>query len=79
MTVAAFRPAADAPMSLLAALRPFLLLAVLAFFAGFGGYLILGPANVMGLTPDPQPSSAAATAMTPASAPADDWNLPKKI
>jgi hypothetical protein len=82
MTVAAFRPDALQTGSLLRALRPFLLLAVLAFFAGFGGYLILGPANVMGLTPDSQRPSAETSAITPATAAsvaADNWNAPRTI
>jgi hypothetical protein len=82
MTVAAFRPDALPPGSLLRALRPLLLLAALAFFAGFGGYLILGPANVMSLTPDSQRPSAQTTAAMPttaASAAADDWNAPRTI
>jgi hypothetical protein len=82
MTVAAFRPDDLHPGSLLRALRPFLLLAALAFFAGFGGYLILGPANVMNLTPDsqrPNAQASAATPATPASVAADDWNASRTI
>lgn len=84
MTAAAFHLAGH-PVSLLRMLRPFLLLAVLAFLAGFGGYLILGPPNVMSLTPVSQTTAAAAmttaTPEIPASAPAvsDDWNAPKRI
>ncbi|HLZ75234.1 hypothetical protein [Phenylobacterium sp.] len=84
MTAADFHLPAR-PLSLLEFVRPFLLLAVLAFLAGFGGYLILGPPNVMGLTPATQ-TTAAVTAPTPASeitasAPAatGDWNAPKQI
>jgi hypothetical protein len=84
MTAAAFHLPAR-PLSLLEFVRPFLLLAVLAFLAGFGGYLILGPPNVMNLTPSAQ-TSAAATPTSPApeipaSAPAatSDWNAPKQI
>jgi hypothetical protein len=81
MTVAAFHLPAR-PLSLLEFVRPFLLLAALAFLAGFGGYLILGPPNVMNLTPPaPQATAAVATPEIPASAPAssDDWNAPKRI
>jgi hypothetical protein len=77
MTVAAFH--LERPTSLLAILRPFLLLAILAFLAGFGGYLILGPTNALNLTGAPQTTAAATSTATPASAPADDWNLPKQI
>ena len=64
MTVAAFHLPAR-PLSLLEFVRPFLLLAVLAFLAGFGGYLILGPPNVMSLTPAPQTTAAAASPEIP--------------
>lgn len=84
MTAAAFH-LPQRHLSLLEFVRPFLLLAVLAFLAGFGGYLILGPPNVMSLTPATQ-TSAEATVTTPASeipasAPAatGDWNAPKHI
>jgi hypothetical protein len=80
MTVTAFYPA-ERHLSPLEFVRPFLLLAVLAFLAGFGGYLILGPPNVMSLTAATQVSAAAASAAIPASAPtsANDWNAPKHI
>ena len=77
MTVAAFH--LERPTSLLAVLRPFLLLAALAFLAGFGGYLILGPTNALDLAGAPQATAAAASPATPASALADDWNAPKQI
>lgn len=82
MTVAALRPAALPPaasrnVSLIEIVRPFLLLGALAFLAGFGGYLILGPPNVMAAG-DAKPT-AASSAMTPASASAGDWNAPKQI
>ncbi len=85
MTVAAF-PSTERQVSLLAIVRPFLLLAVLAFLAGFGGYLILGPPNVMNLGAAPPTRAAIAApetspAATDASAPSatGDWNAPKKI
>ena len=58
-----FRPVAaprmDGALALLAFARPFLLLAALAFFAGFGGYLIFGPPQVMGpLQAHPAPAAA---------------------
>ncbi len=81
MTAAVFHTAGR-PFSVLQILRPFLTLAVLAFLAGFGGYLILGPPNVMSLGAQPQPV-AAPSATTPASAPAPaatgDWNAPKQV
>ena len=78
MTVAAFH-LSERPLSLLEFVRPFLLLAALAFLAGFGGYLVLGPTNALNLADAPQTTAAAASVATPASAPADDWNLPKQI
>jgi hypothetical protein len=80
MTIAAFLPAGR-QSSFLEILRPFLLLAALAFLAGFGGYLILGPPNVMNLTPAAQTTAAAVSPAIPASAPAatGDWNAPKQI
>ena len=78
MTAAAFH-LAGRQFSFLEILRPFLLLAVLAFLAGFGGYLILGPPNVMNLGATPSATAAAASSTTPVSAPADDWNAPKHI
>lgn len=56
----------------IAFLRPFALLAGVAFLAGFLGYLALGePARAVAQV-DIRPA--------PASAPAsDDWNLPKHI
>ena len=44
--------------SLAQVLRPFALIAALAFLAGFGGYLILGPPNVMGMVSGPGPRSS---------------------
>jgi hypothetical protein len=80
MTAAAFHTA-DRPFSLVEFVRPFLLLAVLAFLAGFGGYLILGPPNVMSLGAAPQTDATAVSPATPASAPAtaDEWNAPKQV
>ena len=85
MTATAFHTARPTP--LLAMLQPILLLAAVAFFAGFGGYLILGPNHVMRSVEPRQPaqvSSAAAAARLTASTAsepvaADDWNAPKKI
>ena len=84
MTAAAFHTAgqtAGRPFSFLEILRPFLLLGVLAFLAGCGGYLILGPPNVMSLGAAPQTGAAVASPATPASAPAtaDEWNAPKQV
>ena len=91
MTAAAFPTVghtAGRPVSFLALVRPFLLLAVLAFLAGFGGYLILGPPNVMNLGAQPETAATAPQAQaqspaaaTDASAPAtsDDWNAPKHV
>ncbi len=78
MTAAAFH-LPERHLSLLEFVRPFLLLAVLAFLAGFGGYLILGPPNVMSLTPSTSATAAAVSPEIPASAPATDWNAPKHI
>ena len=80
MTAAVFHTA-ERPFSVLEILRPFLLLAVVAFLAGFGGYLILGPPNAMNLGAEPQAAAAIASPATPASAPAtsDDWNAPKQV
>ncbi|HZZ32976.1 MAG TPA: hypothetical protein VFE10_13395 [Phenylobacterium sp.] len=47
MTAVAFHTVR--PTSLLSVVGPLLVIAVLAFLAGFGGYLILGPANVLNL------------------------------
>ena len=84
MTAAAFHtagPTAGRSFSFLEILRPFLLLAVLAFLAGFGGYLILGPPNVMSLGAAPQTAGVATSPAKPASAPAtaDEWNAPKQV
>ncbi|MBS0331384.1 MAG: hypothetical protein JSS35_01330 [Proteobacteria bacterium] len=78
-----FRPVAARPdrgwLALLAFVRPFVLLAALAFFAGFGGYLILGPPQV--LTASQPAALPSADAATPASddGVAPDWNPPKRI
>jgi hypothetical protein len=79
MSVATFHAPSHTGASLAQVLRPFALIAALAFLAGFGGYLILGPPNVMGMVSDQARAAAASSAATPASAPADDWNFPKKI
>ncbi|THD60396.1 hypothetical protein [Phenylobacterium sp.] len=81
MTVAAFRPTVPTG-SLLAILRPLLLLGTLAFFAGFGGYLIFGPADVMGrqaTQSQPAPVAVSATPAVAAAPSSDAWNLPKQI
>lgn len=70
---------------LMAVARSFLLLAALAFFAGFGGYLIIGPPQVMntgGSVPPPaavapEPAPAAATSAADESAP--QWDAPKHV
>jgi len=65
--------------------RPFVLLAALAFFAGFGGYLILGPPQVMntgGSVPPPAavgPKPAPATATSAADESAPQWDAPKHV
>ncbi len=79
MTVAAFHIAR--PASVLGFVGPLLALTVLAFLAGFGGYLILGPANVLNR---PQaPAAAQASAATPADVlvvpAADAPNPPKPV
>jgi hypothetical protein len=53
-------------------LRPFVLLAVVAFVLGFLGYVALTPAPGDTATASALPESAAAPA-------SDDWNLPKHI
>lgn len=58
-----------------AALRPFVLLAAVAFVLGFLGYVAL--ARSVAVTSD---TAAAAALSEPAASPAsDDWNLPKHI
>ena len=68
---------------LFAIARPFLLLAVLAFFAGFGGYLILGPPKVMNATAAAQPPAAVAPAPAMATPATDEaaplWDAPKHV
>jgi hypothetical protein len=67
-------------LGLLAMGRTFLVLAALAFFAGFGGYLILGPPHVLAAGPTLQPSAAAAPTAIPADeGVAPDWNPPKPV
>jgi hypothetical protein len=62
------------------AMRPFALLAVVAFVLGFAGYVALGAPAIS--APEPQAAVVAAPALAapavagPAS---DDWNLPKHI
>ena len=79
-----FRPVAarreSGLLSLLAILRPFVLLSALAFFAGFGGYLILGPPHVL----SGAPGAPAAVADTPSPTPAvdavtPDWDPPRHV
>jgi hypothetical protein len=77
MTVAAFHTVR--PTNLLGFAAPLLALAVLAFLAGFGGYLILGPANVLGMThQEPAAHVSAATPADVAVTPADDASNPPK-
>jgi len=80
MTATAFRPVP--PTSLLAMARPLLLLAALAFFAGFGGYLILGPHHVLRAAEAPAPVAAVAGPTDASTAPEptvlDDANAPQK-
>jgi hypothetical protein len=73
-------------LALIAFARPLLLLAALAFFAGFGGYLILGPPDVLSSGHPGVAVPASATASAPATdIPASDdgampdWNLPKHV
>ncbi|HEX3364089.1 hypothetical protein [Phenylobacterium sp.] len=68
MTVVTFHIAR--PAKLFGFVGPLLALAVLAFLAGFGGYLILGPANVL----NPPPASTASQA--PGATPADVLVIP---
>jgi hypothetical protein len=79
MTVAAFNIVR--PASLLGFVGPLLALTVLAFLAGFGGYLILGPASV--LNAPPAPAAAQASVATPADVTmvpaADAPNPPKAV
>jgi hypothetical protein len=79
MTVAAFHTVR--PTNLLGFVGPILALALLAFLAGFGGYLILGPANVLGMTHDA--SAASHSVATPVDMPisptADTPNPPKAV
>jgi hypothetical protein len=82
MTVAAF-PTAFRPRSqdsLAGLFGLFLLLAVVAFFTGFGGYLIFGPPHVLRDTAHPQrmatPAAAVDSAFTPAGA---DWDPPRQV
>ena len=80
MTATAFRPAQ--PTSLRAIVQPLLLLAALAFFAGFGAYLILGPHHVLRAAEAPAPVAAVAgptdASTAPEPAAVDDANAPQK-
>ncbi|WP_309606571.1 hypothetical protein [Phenylobacterium sp.] len=58
--------------------RSLLLLAVLAFLAGFGGYLVLGPADVAGLGVREAVATGNAPVRTSAP-PQDDRNPPRHI
>jgi hypothetical protein len=58
------------------AMRPFALLAVVAFLAGFVGYVLLGQGAAAQPPSDSQTVVADPAAAGPAS---DDWNLPKHI
>ena len=67
-------PVTSRQAELAAILRPFALLAAVAFVLGFLGYVALGRPALA------QPDVAAATLSEPAASPAsDDWNLPKHI
>lgn len=83
MTAVSFHPStvarpASGWLPLLAIARPFLILAALAFFAGFGGYLILGPPQVLSAAHAAKP--IAAPSATPASEDAaPQWDLPKQV
>jgi len=59
------------------ALRPFLLLAIIAFVVGFAGYVAL--VRPVFATPDAGPSAAITEPAAAASPASDDWNLPKHI
>jgi len=56
---------------LLKALKPYLLLALAAFFTGFLSYVGLGPSRQTGPEEPARPVASAPAA--------DDWNLPKRI
>jgi hypothetical protein len=80
MAVTAFRTVQ--PTSLRAIVQPLALLAALAFFAGFGGYLILGPHHVLRASEAPAPVAAVAgptdASTAPEPAAVDDTNAPQK-
>ncbi len=78
MTAAVHRPIASA--GLVTVLRPLLLLGGLAFLAGFGGYLILGPPRVMDLPIVVPPTATVSTPAEPASETlTPDWNPPRPV
>jgi hypothetical protein len=81
MTAAVFHTSGR-QFSVLEIVRPFLLLAVLAFLAGFGGYLILGPPDVLGHDAAPQAAAVAASPAVPTDASAQaasaEWNAPQR-
>jgi hypothetical protein len=56
--------------------RPFVLLAVVAFLVGFLGYLALGRQELVSTA---QGATAAVASPAVASPASDDWNLPKHI
>jgi len=72
--------AAAAPASLFPLIRMLLLLAVVGFFAGFGGYLVFGPPDAAGLGARAKPAAAAApTAASVVSTSVDDeFNPPRQ-
>ena len=61
------------------ALKPFILIACVAFVAGFMGYVALSriTAPVLAVAEAPQESSTSTVASVPA--PDDDWNAGKQI
>jgi len=70
---------APVDIDLFAIARSLVLLAVVAFLAGFGGYLLFGPPNVASLNDRQAPVAAAASPIEAAAPASDDWNLPRKI
>lgn len=75
-------PAAVAPNPNAALLKPFAILAAIAFVVGFMGYLATAQTSLETLQAAMQPAAMTASASVgPAQTNADagDWNLPKKI
>ena len=59
--------------------RSLLLLAVLAFLAGFGGYMVLGPPDVASLGVHAGPLATANAPVRTSAPPPDDRNPAKRI